>query len=211
MYIDGRSISLEKLCFRTLVLNTVVLSLIKMALLHYERLSSRWGYNTKYICFAYDKMVALAKAHNAEHKYDPWYPDVENAKPRHYEFFRWHLLKPFIHYREERNVKRCHYCMDYMAAKDDFTNLLRRRDHMSLESFDNEMDAVQLRIKKGEAHDARWKRQNGFSWQLKHNARPDDECLIETDYFSFYTVTAKVNVLALVSPLLLRLQRCFCV
>lgn len=155
------------------------------------------GLYCKYVCYAFERMVEMAKEENEKNKYDILpYPDIMEL-PRHYEFFRSHLLKPLIHYREERNVKRCHYCLDLEQARADLMKLLKRKDTLSKEEYDQEHEEISARIKKGEHHTERWARQNGYVHEYKKNLQPA-QCLIQTDYFSFYSVTAKVNVLAVV-------------
>lgn len=120
-----------------------------------------------------------------------------SATPRSYHFFQTHML-PLVHFTYETNARRCHYCEDLDAARTALVKLeTTRRASLSDDQYDAEKQALEARIAKGEHHEQRWYRQSSYIKELRANPAPG-QVLIQTDYFSFYTVTSKKNVLALV-------------
>lgn len=160
------------------------------------------GLYAKYVCHGVKTMVKLANIENSaalrrsDGYADLTYPDVSPI-PRHFEFFRAELLDKLICYKEERNVKRCHYCDSYAAAKEERIRLLGQENFMSEIEYKNALRDNQEELRVGERHEWRYHNQNGYINQLKHNL-PQRTCLIQTDYFSFYSYTSKVNILGLV-------------
>lgn len=157
------------------------------------------GLYSKYVVRGVRKMVDLAAAVNnaAEEKNKPpVYTDL-TATPRGFAFFKDSLLKPLIHYREERNVSRCHYCDSYVKAKADMTSLLRRQASMEVKAFELQERELKAQLRVGERHTERLNRQNGYICSLRYQL-VRGQCLIQCDYFSFYSYLTKVNILGLV-------------
>lgn len=126
------------------------------------------------------------------------FQDKITDTPRSYEFFHHHLLS-MIRYKQERNLRRCHYCDSLNSNKTARSNLIKNRDNISVAKYVADLEVLESKIRKGELHKARWHRQNGFIHYMKNHLIKGQACCM-IDYFSFfYTYTFKVNVLAFVN------------
>lgn len=149
---------------------------------------------TKYLKIL-PKMVDQAKACNVSRSAKSKYGHL-TLTPRSFGFFKEKLLK-LIHYTEETNARRCHYCEDYATAQSEERALLESANTMEPAQYAIELAALATRLSIGAKHTERWYRQNGYIVNLRANPLPG-QALVQTDYFSFYSVTGKINVLALV-------------
>lgn len=144
------------------------------------------------------KIIAKASLCNnlavAEQKKRPY--DHLDADPRGYDYFQHTLLK-LIYYTLETNPKRCHYCEDFEKAKAEMAEMQERCDRGDSTVLPDDLDKLRVRIAIGTKHTARWFHQNGYICRLR-DSPPQDTCLVQTDYFGFYTITFKMNVLCLV-------------
>lgn len=119
-----------------------------------------------------------------------------SSLPRHYEFFHEKLLS-MIKYRQEHNAKQCHYCDSYAQATSDLEKLEAMKAQLTNQEYSLKLEDINIRIATGKHHQERWYRQNGFISNLRFNPAVG-QCLIQTDYYSFYTYRKKINVLAMV-------------
>lgn len=141
------------------------------------------------------KMAALAKDVNIEQGREVYPIPQSSLVPRSFEFFKDHLLSK-IRYRQERNVKRCHYCQSFQLAKAD-DKCKNKPKGMTDAQFVEFRADVEERLRIGQHHVERWHRQSGFIIRLRENCKEGD-CLIQCDYYSFYTYQSKINVLGMV-------------
>lgn len=142
-------------------------------------------------------MIDRAEKANAAAAPYPLHTNL-TGMPRHYGFFLTHLLS-MIRYRQEHNSSQCHYCDSLDDARTELKDL-GDVDEASLAKNDpilSKLIDVQKRIAFGEHHQERWHRQSGFIHNLRYNPKPG-QCLIQTDYYSFYSYTKKQNVLSVV-------------
>lgn len=137
------------------------------------------------------KMIATAKLAN-ESSGKMKYVNLDHT-PRCFDFFKNKLLK-LIYYTEETNARRCHYCEDLeVNEKEEIREMAKNEEDRDA----NLLADLEKKLAIGRNHKARWYHQTGYVHGLRQKPAPE-QVLIQTDYFSFYTVTRKRNCLALV-------------